>query len=257
MIQSMKSTVLAVGLVLAASGATAHSNDVSCDADFAYNIDIQGDDLSFSSEQQQKVLITAGDSLYLDGEKQMLFPEQLALLQAYNQQVRELLPVASDVAEEASAIAVEAVGMVTAALMQDEPEKAEEFMAKVEKISTDLKQHISKTHLRPQGVEDYFESSDFEAEFEALVETAVTDFVENNVGEMIAAAMSGNEEKVKAFEQRMEAFGKEMETQIEAKAEKLERHAEELCMLVEKIDKKEADLVKAFGRFDNYQLITD
>ncbi|AOE49942.1 DUF2884 family protein [Kangiella sediminilitoris] len=257
MIQSIKSTVIAVGMVFTASTASAYSNDVTCNADFAYDIEIKGDKLTFSSEDQQKVLITSNDSLYLDGEKQILSPQQLTLLQQYNEQVRDLLPAASGVAEEASAIAIEAVGMITAALMQDQPEKAEEFMAKVETISSDLRKHISQNHFRPKGLESYLESSDFEAEFEALIETAVTDFVEGHVGEMIVAAMSGNEEKVKAFEQRMEAFGKEMEATMEARAEKLEQQAEELCMLVQKVDQKEADLVKAFDKFDSYQLITD
>lgn len=252
-----KSTVLAVSLVLAGASSEANADDLTCDADFAYNIEINNDDLSFSAKNQQKVLITSGQELYLDGERQNLTAQQLALLEDYNQQVRKLLPLASGVAEEASAIAIEAVGSVTAALMQDDPKKAKEFMDKVESISTGLKQHISHNHLRPEGVVDYIESSDFEAEFEALIETAVTDFLENNVGEMVAAAMAGNEEKVKAFEQRMEKFGKEMEEKLESRAEALELQAEKLCQLVHNIDGKEGELVKAFSKFDSYQLITE
>jgi hypothetical protein len=253
----IKSTALAVALAFGTGSAVAYSDDLTCDADFAYNIDIENDELSFSTQDQQKVLITSAQDLYLDGEKQSLSSTQKKLLQEYNQQVRELLPLASGVAEEASAIALDAVGSVTAALMQDDPKKAEEFMAKVETISAGLKQHISQSHLRPEGVVDYIESSDFEAEFEALIESAVADFLENNVGEMVAAAMSGNEEKVKAFEQRMEKFGKDMEEKFEARGEALEKQAEKLCQLVENIDYKEAELVKVFAKFNDYQLITE
>lgn len=257
MTNQLKAAALAVTLAFAANATEASPVNTTCDADFAYNVDIDGDNLSFSSKDQQKVLIESGQSLYLDGEKQSLSPAQLKLVQEYNQQVRELLPAASGIAEEASAIALEVVGAVTAALLADNPEKSKEFMAKVESISAGLKQHISNSHLRPQAVEDYLESSDFEAEFEALIESAVGDFIENNVAEMVAAAMSGNEEKVKAFEQRMEQFGKDMETKFEARGELLEAKAEELCQMVNRIDLKEADLVKALSEFDKYQLITE
>lgn len=256
MLAPIKSITLAVALSLSAATVSAHDNDMTCDADFAYNIEIQDKGLSFTSKDQEKVLITSSSELFLDGQKQLLSPDQLELLEEYNQKVRELLPLASGVAEEASAIAIEAVGSVTAALLHDNPDKAEEFVARVETISAELKQHISNTHLRPEAVVDYVESSDFEAEFESLIETAVTDFMENNVGEMIAAAMSGNEEKVKAFEKRMETFGKDLEEKMERRAEQLELQAEKLCDLVERIDHTETQLVKAFDKFDSYQLIT-
>lgn len=252
----IKSTVLAVSLAFGSATVAAHSDDLSCGAEFAYNIDINDSDLRFSSNDQQKVLITSGQELYLDGEKQSLSSEQKALLNDYSQQIRELLPLVSGVAEEASAIAIDAVGSVTAALLEDDPEKAQEFTAKVEKISAELRQYISDSHLKPKAVEDYIASSDFEAEFEALIETAVADFLENNVGEMVAAAMSGNEEKVKAFEQRMEKFGKDMEKKFEASGEALEKQAEKLCALVEHIEQKETELVKSFAKFDRYQLIS-
>lgn len=257
MLAPIKSMTLAVALSLSAATVSAHDKDMTCDADFAYNIEIRDKGLSFSSNDQEKVLITSSSELFLDGQKQLLSPEQLELLDAYNQKVRELLPLASGVAEEASAIAIEAVGSVTAALLHDNPEKAEEFVARVETISAELKQHISNTHLSPEALVDYVESSDFEAEFESLIETAVTEFMENNVGEMIAAAMSGNEEKVKAFEQRMETFGKDLEEKMERRAEQLELQAEKLCDLVQNIDKTETQLVKAFDKFDSYQLITN
>ena len=252
----LKSVAVAVALSLSLGTAAAHSDDIACDADFAYNIEIQDKGLSFFSKDQEKVLITSSSELFLDGQKQLLSPQQLELLDEYNHRVRELLPLASGVAEEASAIAIEAVGSVTAALLHDNPDKAEEFVARVETISAELKQHISSTHLRPEALVDYVESSDFEAEFESLIETAVTEFMENNVGQMIAAAMSGNEEKVKAFEQRMESFGKDLEDKMERRAEQLELQAEKLCDLVENIDQTETQLVKAFDKFDSYQLIT-
>ncbi|RDX35622.1 DUF2884 family protein [Kangiella sp. HD9-110m-PIT-SAG07] len=252
----IKSAAVAVALSLGLGTATAHSDDLACDADFAYNIDIKESGLSFSTQDQEKVLITSSSELFLDGQKQFLSSQQLELLEQYNQRVRELLPLASGVAEEASAMAIEAVGSVTAALLHDNPDKAEEFVAKVETISAELKQHISQTHLRPEAVVDYVESSDFEAEFESLIKIAVTEFMENNVGEMVTAAMSGNEKKVKAFEERMESFGKDLEDKMELRAEKLELQAEKLCDLVENIDKTETQLVKAFNKFDSYQLIT-
>ena len=253
----LQSSALAVALAMSTNNVSAHSEDITCDADFAYNIAIQKDGLSFSSQDQQKVLITSSQELFLDGNKQNLNAKQQALLQEYNKQVRELLPLASDLAEEASAIAIDAVASVTSALMQDKPQKAEEFMTKVEAISAGLKQHISDSHLRPDGIAEYIESSDFETEFEALVGEAVKGFLEDNLGEMIAASMSGNEEQVKAFEQRMEKFGQDMEQKFEARAEALEKQAEELCQLVESIDRKEDEFVEAFAKFDDFQLIVE
>ena len=134
-----KSATVAVALSLSLGTAVAHSDNMTCDADFAYNIEIQDKGLSFSSKDQEKVLITASSELFLDGQKQLLSPEQLELLEEYNQKVRDLLPLASGVAEEASSIAIEAVGSVAAALLQDSPERAEEFVARVETISAELR----------------------------------------------------------------------------------------------------------------------
>lgn len=253
----LKTSLVGIMLVFGSASSTAYSNNLVCDADFAYNIDVKNNELSFSTRGQQKVLITPAQELYLDGHKQALNAEQQALLKDYNRQIRQLLPQVAAVANEASAIAVDAVASVTSALLQDNPDKAKEFTAKVEKLSAGLRKHISQNHLRPEGIVEYIESSNFEAEFEALVESAVADFMENNVGEIIAAALSGDEDKVKAFEQRMEKFGAEMEQQFEARGEALEKQAEKLCHLVKNIDLKERELVKAFAKFDDYQLLTE
>lgn len=258
----LTTSLVGIMLTLGSASGMAHSNDLVCDADLAYNIDVKNNELSFSTQGQQKVLIlgkgsTSAQELYLDGNKQALNAEQQTLLKEYNQQIRQLLPQAAAVANEASTIAVDAVASVTSALLHDNPDKAKEFTAKVEKLSAGLSQHISQNHLRPEGIVEYIESSNFEAEFEALVESAVADFMENNVGEIVAAALSGNEDKVKAFEQRMEKFGQEMEQQFEARGEVLEKQAEKLCQLVQSIDLTEGELVKAFAKFDEYQLITE
>ena len=55
----------------------------------------------------------------------------------------------------------------------------------------------------------------------------------------------------------MEKFGEEMEQQFEARGEALEKQAEKLCQLVQSIDLTEGELVKAFAKFDEYQLIPE
>ena len=248
---------IALSVLLATGTGVAAAHNTSCDIEMSYDIDLDGQKITLSDKDAEKVVITGSNQLYLDGKQQDLSAEQKQLLADYASDIRELLPAASEVAEEATTIALEAVRDITAALLHDKPERAEKLVASVDRITAGIKQHVSDKHLRPNGIEDYFENSEFEKEFETLVEETVSEFIQGNVGEIVAAAMRGDEAKVEAFEKRMEKFGEEMETKFEAKGELIEKKAEALCELVEKMDEKEDAFVKSFDKYDDYQLVTE
>ncbi|NVK23062.1 MAG: DUF2884 family protein [Kangiellaceae bacterium] len=252
-----KLKTIALSVMLATGAGVASAHNVSCDVDMAYDIDLDGQKITLSDNKAEKVVITGSNELYLNGDKQSLSSEQRELLGAYAKDIRELLPAATEVAEEATSLALEAVRDVTATLLHDNPEKAEKFVSRVDSIAAGIKQHISDNHLRPNGIEEYFEGSEFEKEFEELIEDTVVDFVQGNIGEIVAAAMRGDDDKVNTFEKRMEKFGEEMETKFEAKGELIEKKAEALCQLVEQIDEKEDVFVKAFDKYEKYQLVTE
>ena len=246
---------LAIAVALAAGAGTVNAKSQTCDVELAYDINLQGDEIVFTKGDKQPVVIKDGQVLSLNGESQSLSSKQVQLLSEYAQQIRELLPAASEIAEDASLLALDAVRDVTSVLLEHNPQKADDIIARVDSIAAELKKHISDSHLRPEGIVEYLEGSEFEKEFEALMEESITEFIEVNLPSLIADAMSGNEEKVKAFEQRMEKFGEEMEAKYEAKAKVLEEKAEALCDLVKQIETKEDSFVNAFEDYQSFQLI--
>lgn len=229
----------------------------SCGFEVNYDINLAADEIKLDADNQQRVRISQDNSLYLEGEKQSLNSQQKELLAVYAADIRAFIPAVSDVATEASGLVQEATKDVSAILFSDTPQKAQKFSAAVLKITAEIKQHVSENHLRPSAIEAYFENNEFEQEFETLLEEAVAEFVKGNVGEIIAAALSGDDEKVEAFEQRMEKFGEEMESKFENKGELIEQKAEALCELVANIESNENAFVKSFEKYDDYQLLTD
>lgn len=250
-----KIKTLAIAVMMVTGAGVANAKSQTCDVDMAYDVNLNGNEIVFTKNNQETVVIKDSNSLSLDGKQQSLSAKQTQLLHEYAQQIRELLPAASQIAEDASLLALEAVRDVTSVLLEHNPAKANEVVARVDTIAAELKQHISESHLRPEAIGEYLAGAEFEKEFEALIEESVTEFVEVNIPSMIAAAMSGNEEKVKAFEERMEKFGQEMETKYEAKAKLIEEKADALCDLVKQIETKEDSFVQAFADFEKYQLI--
>ncbi|WP_018624780.1 DUF2884 family protein [Kangiella aquimarina] len=250
-----KIKTLAIAVLMATGAGVANANGQTCDVDMAYDVNLNGNEIVFTKNNQESVVIKDSNSLSLDGKAQSLTAKQVQLLHEYAQQVRELLPAASEIAEDASLLALEAVRDVTGVLLEHNPTKAEEIIARVDTIAAELKTHISESHLRPEAIGDYLAGAEFEKEFEALMEESITEFVQVNIPTMVAAAMSGNEEKVKAFEERMEKFGQDMESKYEAKAKIIEQKADALCDLVKQIEAKEDSFVKAFADYEKYQLI--
>ncbi len=250
---NLKSAALSVALALGASSAMAHSN--SCDVDMTYDIQIDGKTITLSENDQEKVRIDGNNNLFLKGQKQSLNGQQQESLSDYASEVRGLIPVVNELAVEASALAVEAVTDVSTALLSDSPETAEKIQKRVDNLTSELKAYVSDNHLKSQKLEAYIEDSEFQDEVEGLVREVVADMVQGNIGNMIAAAIRGDEAEIEAFEARMEKFGEKMEQKYEAKAELIEKKAESLCDLVEKMDEKEDKFVKEFNDFEEYQLV--
>ncbi|WP_251359796.1 DUF2884 family protein [Kangiella sp. TOML190] len=246
--------LLSTALMLSISGPAA-AHEVSCSVDMDYNIDIDEQTIRLSDEEREIVLIDDDADLFIKGQKQSLNAEQRRLLDDYADEIRELLPAIDELAMEATHLALDAVTDVSKLLLNESPAKAEKLKSRVEVITSKVRENISNRHLHPKNLEAYLEDRQFEKEFEAIVEEVVADVLQANIGDIISAAMRGDEETVKAFEQRMESFGEQMEQKYEKKAEVLGERAEELCQLVEKIDEKEESFIQSFNDYKSYQLI--
>ncbi len=250
---NLKTVSLSVLLAVGSTSALAHSN--SCDVDMKYDIHIDGNSISLSEDKKEYVRIDSRNNLYLKGDRQDLTGRQKDLLADYADEVREFLPVVNEIAVEASTLALEAVSDVSQTLLSNSPDTASKIQARVETITKDLRSHVSKNHLYSQKLESYIEDSEFEEEIKGLVKEVVAELVQGNLGDMVAAAIRGDEDEINAFEERMEKFGKDMEEKYERKAEEIEGKAEKLCELVEQMDEKEDLFIKEFSEYKPYQLV--
>ena len=256
---TMKKVSLAVVLGLGATSAMAHNSfsTDNCAFDMNYNINIDENSVRLSDEDSEYVQIDANNNLYLKGVKQSLTKKQKSLLAEYAAEMREFLPVVDEVATEAVHLALDAVTDVSKALLVDSPDQANNLRSRVEVITNKVKENVSNRHLHPKSLEAYLNESEFEEEFEVLIREIMADVVKSNIGNVIAAAIRGDDAEVEAFEKRMEQFGEDMETKYEKKAERLGEKAEELCELAEKIDRTENKFVSAFSEYEAYELIKE
>lgn len=256
---TMKTISLAVVLGLGSASAMAH-NSIStdnCAFDMNYNINVDKNSVKFSDEDNEYVQIDANNNLYLKGVKQSLDSKQQRLLAEYAKEMREFLPVVDEVATEAVHLALDAVTDVSKALLTDSPDTADNLRSRVEVITSKVRESVSDRHLHPKSLEAYLDESEFEEELEGLMREVMADVVKSNIGNVIAAAIRGDDAEVAAFEKRMEKFGEDMETKYEKKAERLGEKAEELCELAEKIDRSENKFVDAFSDYGAYELIKE
>lgn len=223
-------TVLFAAFMLAGAGAQAGiAIDANrCDLDSDYGLAIEPDRLVFTRHDGTPTRIEmAGGQMRIDGEPVALSQADRARVRAFEAGVRELVPEVRAIAMEAVEIAFTALHEVAIGLSGD-PQPILDRM------------EASRARLVRQLAGDERRLVIDEAQVETAVEELVGELVPELVGQIttaaIAAALSGDEDKVKDIQARADGLEAQIEAKVEPRAEALKTRADALCPQIAELD---------------------
>jgi hypothetical protein len=191
-----------------------------CQINSDYDLSVDAQRIAFDNTRGSRIEMADG-ALWIDGEPAALSAEDVTRVRAFEAQVRRLLP-------EVRAIGIDAIDVAYTALN----EVASALSDKPETITRRLDSSRELLEERLLGSDENSLSMD-DAVVDAAVEEMVGEIVPLLLGEItraaIAAALTGDEARVKEIEARADAMEARIERTVEARASLLEARAEALC----------------------------
>jgi hypothetical protein len=211
------------------------------------------------SEQDHVRYKIQGRSLLVGDRPMVLSKAQADAVQFYGDGIHALVPQAQELAHEGVAIAADALTMIL-----------QEFSGKDAKLDVQqqfnlLQAEIDKSFESPDGIHlgqsssaGFHSTREFESAFEKNVQKIVEDFgsqIAWNTLKMLGwSILSGKD--TQGFEARMDKFGKQMEQAMDQRAKKLEDKAQQLCITLVALDKREGQLKAAIPELQGYDFIS-
>jgi hypothetical protein len=238
-----------------ATTATAASREDACNLETPWAVELQSDALVFSRKAEDagtpRAVRVADGSLSIDGRDIVLSRDDRRRLQAYESEVRALIPEVKEIALDAINIAFTAVDEV-ARMFAGKDDAGYERTA--EKLAT------ARIAMR-RKVDDAFKGRGWsDDDFDAVVEEAVAQLLPTLIGDIVGTAvrvaLSGDEAAARELEARAERMEREIETRVEARAEAIEARAEALCPRLVALDRIEAEVTAELAPGQRFDLIT-
>lgn len=191
-----------------------------CDINSDYDLSVSAERITLDNTKGSRIEMADG-ALWIDGERAALGADDVSRVRAFEAQVRRLLPEVRAIGIDALDVAYTAMTEVASAL-SDNPEK---ITQRLDSSRKQLEQRLLGDDENSLSVDD--------AVVEAAVEEMIGEIVPLLVGEItsaaVAAALTGDEERIKAIEARADAMEARIERTVEARAALLEARAEALC----------------------------
>lgn len=225
---------------LCVMGSSVQAGDDSCNFQFDHDLSVIENQITLS-DSAVKIEIDGSNQLYINDELQSLTAEEQAVLDAYADNIRLLIPEVSAIAMEGVSLGIDAASLALGSLLgQGDPDYLE-FMQKIQELADSIILKLDLENFDSKRIEQTFDS-EFENEIETLVEETVNELTPRLMAKvMTAAMMDGGVEN--AMELRAEQLEADIANLVEPRAEALEARAEELCEIITEIDMLENQLV--------------
>lgn len=235
------SAVLAAAMLSAAAASAAPPASVDdgnvdfnirCDTGSQYRASMQGKAFVFEKTAGRDVrLVLGGGKLFIDGKPVALSPGDQQGIDAFEAELRQLVPESRKVVSEAVSIAIDALGEVSVALSGDEGRRAEYDRARSKALAA----------VRDSDALPIFDSGSIDGVIDPIVAEFVPDIAGSALGFAMKAMFAG-EEKSKAMDARLQAMDKRLDTRVEARARALEPLAETVCKRIQRMEGIDAAL---------------
>lgn len=200
--------------------------DVSCNVNSDYQVSLSGDAFVFENDRGRDTrVVLGGGKLFLNGKPAVLSAADQKRADAFESELRLLVPESRQVAVEAVSIAIDALSEVSIALSGDERKRTDYDKARAKALAA---ANNSKTL-------PIFNDADMEGIVDPIVAEFVPDITGSALGFAMRAMFAG-EEKTKAMDARMDAMDKELDARVEARAKALEPLAQAMCKRIQRMD---------------------
>jgi len=229
----MQRRILAVMLALAIAPAV-QAKDFECRMHSDYHLQMHGQAFVFTRDggPAQRVVL-GGGHLYVNGKEVALNAADQQRIDAFEGELRQLLPQARQVAVEAVDIAFSAMTEVARGFADNGNDST---IDQLEQAHRRLRGEIGSNAA-------FIFNGDIDAEF---IKPVITEFVPEITGAAVKTALSvafsGDDAKTKAFEARMNTMSNDIDVNVKARAKALEPLARSLCQGTRQLDATENGL---------------
>lgn len=233
------STMASVSLLSSAVMA----NDDACSFSFDHDLSVINSDITISQSGSAKVFIDYNNQLFIDDQPQSLTSEQQALVDAYADNIRILIPEVTAIAVEGVSLGIDAASMALGTLLGEGDPDYLDFLQSVQELGDKIVAKLDANAFDSRELERAFEE-DFEKEIEAFVESTINDLTPRLMAKVMTAALTEGG-GASDLEMRAENLEANIEAMVEPRAELLEQRAEELCSIIVTLDSIENQLVSS------------
>lgn len=208
--------------------------DVSCNASSDYQVSLSGDAFVFENDQGRDTrVVLGGGKLFLNGKPALLSAADQKRVDAFETELRLLVPESRQVAVEAVGMAIDALSEVSIALSGDEGKRGDYDKVRVKALAA----------ARNSKTLPIFNDQAMEGIVDPIVAEFVPDITGSALGFAMKSAFSG-EAKSKAMDARMDAMDKDLDVRMEARAKALEPLAQAMCKRMQRMDAIDDSLEK-------------
>lgn len=206
--------------------------NISCDTSSQYQVSMHDRAFVFEKTDGRDVrVVLGGGKLFIDGKPAALTPADQQGVDAFEAELRQLVPESRKVVSEAVSIAIDALGEVSVALSGDESRRSEYDRARSKALAA----------VRGSDVLPIFDSGSIDGVIDPIVAEFVPDIASSALGFAMKSMFAG-EEKSRAMEARMDAMDKQLDARVEARARALEPLAETICKRIQRMEDIDAAL---------------
>lgn len=231
----MRSTALLSALMLSGavlsrpSVAADHDGidiNTDCDTQSQYQVSMNGQAFVFENDAGRNTrLVLGGGKLFINGKQAVLTPADQQGIDAFEAELRLLVPEARKVVTEALGIAIDALSEVSIALSGDESKRADYDKARTKALAA-----VNDSTILP-----VFNTGSIDGVVDPLVAEFVPDIAGSALGFAMKAMFAG-EEKSKAMDARLDAMDKELDARVESRAKALQPLAEGMCKRIQRME---------------------
>lgn len=220
---SLRSSLPAIALFLAASAANA--KDINCNIESDFDFTLNEQSLIFTRDSgTPKWVVIRGDRLFVDDRWVALDADDRKRIAAIDHGAREIMPLAREIARDATEIAFTAISEVAAGFSND----ATKTRAKLDQARKRIDARLARSVTANR-----FDSSDLGNGIGEAVEEVVPLVIGDIVGGAVSAALSGDSARL----ERMQNLDKQIEARVAPRAKALETRSEQLCNKMLELDR--------------------
>ena len=220
---SLRSTLPAIALLLSASAASA--KDINCNIESDYDFTLNDQSLIFTRDSgTPKWIVIRGDRLFVDDRWVTLEAEDRKRIAAIDRGAREIMPLAREIARDATDIAFTALTEVAAGFSGD----ATRTRAKLDQARKQIDARLARSVTANR-----FDSNDLGDGIGEAVGEVMPILIGDIVGGAVSAALSGDSARL----ERMQNLDQQIEARVGPRAKALEVRSELLCNKMTELDR--------------------